>query len=800
MKPTKLSILNFEFSISCVLAVAVLLGACNQETKAEDNRVWNDVAIGYNNTFDVIKVTNVKLLDEQTEVKVHITFPTNHWIRIASNTYLQAGDKQYKVKTIVPDSTKAVPELDKEFWMPSTGEVDFVMTFEPLPEGIERFDLIEPNGWQVLNVRSTSLLPQGITDTYWRNSKTGDWIIGFTESHVIYDNAVWDIVEQTEQGGGYVLTMSKGAETTNVTVSPMKRGKRHLQVGNSRRMGVTPITTNTLPDYPKLDRRQGFKDNGYRMGDSVTIVGWLKGMTPLEQSRGGGSFRVYIQNIISGEQQSFSAQMDLLGRFTLKIPLLNSSQALLDWGRTDISTLLEPGETYFYLRDYTTGQKLFMGTDARLQNELLSYPHHWANERMEGDNRGEKEAMEFWELTTREREKHLNLLQETVQLHPNLSQRYINYLTGYYMAGQGMSMMQARFAMKGRVLPQTYMDYVNKEIWQKAVKPYTLYRDFSWFKRDYLEQLESTRKAKTWVDIVRNMIKKGEISLTDEELNKLNCYEARLNKHNTDVMNAPTHAHAHALWDSFQADPLVIEVHELMERYTECLNKATTLAKLQESLAVIDSVGCDRNLRDLHLAFRLYVKIGNERKPLDPEVITWMEEEIQLPAAKAAVTELNDKYLAIARRDFANASSLKSTDDVKGMSDGEKILRKLIEPYKGKVILLDVWGTWCSPCKAALANSQEEYERLNPYGIVYLYLANRSDEESWKNVIKEYNVTGDNVVHYNLPSEQQNAIEHFLGVNSFPTYKLIDRDGNILDVNADPRDLNALENLLKVME
>jgi hypothetical protein len=89
---------------------------------------------------------------------------------------------------------------------------------------------------------------------------------------------------------------------------------------------------------------------------------------------------------------------------------------------------------------------------------------------------------------------------------------------------------------------------------------------------------------------------------------------------------------------------------------------------------------------------------------------------------------------------------------------------------------------------------------LKDYDIVYLYLANRSSEESWKNVIKEYNVTGDNVVHYNLPAEQQTAIERFLGVNGYPTYKLIDRYGNILDVNADPRDLNALEFLLKVME
>ena len=781
------------------LAVAVLLGACTEKTKAEDNRVWNDVAIGYNNTFDVIKVTNVKLLDEQTEVKVHITFPANHWIRIASNTYLQAEDRQYKVKAIVSDSTKAVPELDKEFWMPSTGEVDFVMTFEPLPEGTERFDLIVPNGWQVLNVRSTGLLPQGITDTYWRNPKTGDWVIGFTESHVIYDNAVWDIMEQTEQGGGYVLTMSKGAETTNVTVGPMKRGKRHLQVGNSRRMAVTPITTNTLPDYPNRDRRQGFKDNGYRMGDSVTIVGWLKGMTQTELSRGGRSFSADIQNIIANEQQAFSASMDSLGRFTLKIPLLNSSQAFLDWGRSNISTVLEPSETYFYLRDYTTGQRLFMGTDTRLQNELLAYPHEWANARMEKRGGEEKEAMEFWELTNREREKQLAKLHETVRLHPNLSQRYIDYLTGYYLTGQGESMMQARFYMKGRKLPQAYMEYVGKELWKNVVSPYTLYRDFAFFKRDYMDQLESERKPETWLAMAMRLAKGGEISLADEEWKALDTYEVLFNKLEADLLNVETHEEQQALLDAFNANAEVEILEAVYERYSDRIEKEGVFTGFRESLAAIDSAGCDRNLRDLHLASILYIKIDNERKPLDPEVIAWMEQEIQLPAAKAAVKELNEKYLAIQRRDLANASSLKSSDDVEGMSDGEKILRKLIEPYKGKFILLDVWGTWCGPCKAALANSQEEYEHLKDYDIVYLYLANRSDEESWKNVIKEYNVTGDNVVHYNLPTEQQTAIEHFLGVNSYPTYKLIDRNGNILDVNADPRDLNALENLLKMM-
>ena len=160
----------------------------------------------------------------------------------------------------------------------------------------------------------------------------------------------------------------------------------------------------------------------------------------------------------------------------------------------------------------------------------------------------------------------------------------------------------------------------------------------------------------------------------------------------------------------------------------------------------------------------------------------------------------DEMYLEIQQRDITKSGNLKANDDVANMSDGEQILRKLTEPYRGRLVLLDIWGTWCGPCKAALSHSQEEYERLKDYNLVYLYLANRSPEDGWKNVIKEYNVTGENVVHYNLPADQQSAVEHFLQVHSWPTYKLIDRDGKVLDVNADPRNLESLAKLLDLMK
>ena len=197
------------------------------------------------------------------------------------------------------------------------------------------------------------------------------------------------------------------------------------------------------------------------------------------------------------------------------------------------------------------------------------------------------------------------------------------------------------------------------------------------------------------------------------------------------------------------------------------------------------------------ITYYLYKHLDNQREPLGDHAMQFMEENVQMPAAKAFLKRENDKYLAILNKELRYANSLRNSDDIAGMNDGESILRKLLEPIKGKVVIIDVWGTWCGPCKRALSHSQEEYARLANYDVAYLYLANGSSKESWENVIKQYEVTGENVYHYNLPDEQQSKVENFLKVSGYPTYRIVDKEGNILDVNADPRDLDALERVVR---
>ena len=767
--------------ITILLAVPAL-------TVQAQTKVWDNIVMGYANA-PIINVNRVALYADRTDVSLHIDYRKGRQMGFSRGTALKAGGKEYKV------TGATVIKLDEPYTMPED-TLNLTLTFEPLPVTTQKFDFTSSDGLQLLNIRNANSLPEDITNTYWRNESTGDWMIGITPNHVIYKNKVWDIVSQTEKKDAYTLTINDG---TIIKVGKMKKGQRIITIGKEKPATCSPIVTAALPDYPTKDMRKGFVDNGYRTNDSVTIIGWMKDM-PQQAWERGKEFSVGIENIFSDKEESSYAKMDSLGRFTLKMPILNSSQVFLDWGRTSKSTVLEPGKTYFLLYDFMAGQMLWMGDDVRLQNELLAHPHDWNEDRIADKEEGKVTAMQFKVRTDASRAASMTKLQNCLAQHPNLSQRYIDYLSGYYLTSQGEAMMQARYSIPGYDLPKEYMDYVGNELWKKACKPYTLYRDFSTFIRDYLNHLRDTQQGDWGIHFrstVLRLEQQGVVTLTDKEREALNHYIIMHNQLEAGIKNDISQQERDSLINAFNSSETVTTLNALIVRMGDPLQDEMNLTGYRQTMEVLDSVGCDRALRDICLARQFYRAINESRNPLPDVAVNMMEQEVQLPSAKATVMALQNKYLEIQQRDITKSGILKSNNDVANMSDGEQILRKLTEPYRGRLVLLDIWGTWCGPCKLALSHSQEEYERLKDYNLVYLYLANRSPEDGWKNVIKEYNVTGENVVHYNLPADQQSAVEHFLQVHSWPTYKLIDRDGKVLDVNADPRDLEGLAKLLE---
>ena len=775
--------MNKKIIITALLAL-VTLTALGQEN------IWNNVIMGYANA-PIIKVSRVAMYADRTDVNLRIDYRKGQRMGFSKGTALKADGKEYKV------TGATVIKLDEPYTM-TADTLSLTLTFEPLPVTTQRFDVVSNDGLQLLNIRNANILPKDITNTYWRNETTGDWLIGITSNHVIYGNKVWDIVKQTEKKNAYTLTINNG---TIIHIGKMKKGQRVITFGKEKPVVCSPIVTATLPDYPTKDLRKEFVDNGYREGDSVTIIGWLKDM-PEQAWKRGKEFSVAINNILTDKEEIIYTKMDSLGRFTLKMPILNSSEAFLDWGRTSNGTLLEPGKTYFFLYDFTTGQKLWMGDDVRLQNELLAYPHDWNSDHITDNEEGKITAMQFKARTDSTRAASMTKLQDCLTLHPNLSQRYIDYLTGYYQTSQGFSMMQARYDFPD--LPKEYMDYVSQELWQKANKPYTLYRDFGTFMRDYIDHITTVdntiRVGNHGITLgdadnaffLRCKQAEGKVTLSDEDLADLDRYTAANMEFQTSEIQKNVAAGAKNIFDidsvafqKFAQQDFVQRYHAIMARedIKKVMQEEGALIELYGIKRMLDAAGADQSLHDIALARKLFWQIDYYRKSLEPVMMTYAEKEIKTPAAFNYVKAANDKYLALERQDFANAASLRPSSDVEGMSDGEKIFRKILEPFKGRIVYLDVWGTWCGPCKRNLKESWKVKEQLKNYDIVYLYLCNRSSDEAWKNVIKEYNLTGENCVHYNLPEDQQNAVENYLNIHSYPTYKLIDKQGNIHDLH-----------------
>ena len=99
----------------------------------------------------------------------------------------------------------------------------------------------------------------------------------------------------------------------------------------------------------------------------------------------------------------------------------------------------------------------------------------------------------------------------------------------------------------------------------------------------------------------------------------------------------------------------------------------------------------------------------------------------------------------------------------------------LAAQYKGKVVMIDCWATWCMPCRMGITAMTPIEEELAKQGAVFAFVTNEtSPTGDWMKMIQT--MSGD---HYRLNSEQWAKLK---GLNGIPRYKIFDRSGKeILD-------------------
>ena len=126
-----------------------------------------------------------------------------------------------------------------------------------------------------------------------------------------------------------------------------------------------------------------------------------------------------------------------------------------------------------------------------------------------------------------------------------------------------------------------------------------------------------------------------------------------------------------------------------------------------------------------------------------------------------------------------------------------------LSDYKGKVVFLNFWATWCPPCKAEMPDIQDLFEIYgeNSGDVIFLGVANPKTDENPQNqdgtVSEVTKFLSDNGYTYPVVMDLTGETFSAYGIYSFPTTFMIDRDGNVFGYATGMLSRDIMESIIK---
>lgn len=739
--------------------VLMLIAICGWAQKVWENPTSFFAKADYSN----IKVSKVEFLDKETVVHINFLSRGQMAFQFAKETCLRTPDGKHYLVT----NGKATCEEEKdlplgEWYHPTTPNTNFALHFNPLPADVERFHLIEgdnPRAFKIWNITEGKQKEMsGLFNSNWRDDQNGEWILSLYADNAVYDSKVWKYEAKNDKK----IVLTDGQEKVTIAVGKEKAGKRQFTI-NEQKLNLSNFGS-TLPCYPTEDNTTFSTElaNG-----EATIDGWIKDF-PKDLSDKKINITTKVMDFLTGEEVTVDRTIDALGHFSIKAKL-NGTQSVVFEEKTEngdkvfeTEVVLQPGKQYYMVHDWNNGSCLFMGENARLQNELQTNPCdiEWA-------------STGYIEPKVKNYETAMGRLNGIIAKNPNLSKRYREYMNDKIRFLAARNIVNSREREKAAQIADKYAA-VNTSM------PLSLTCNFADYVDEKIRRCFSMAmgKYRDSPELFLRFEKEGKIKLSDSDHDLLKKWQ-QTNELRNKLRDCETMEEANAVGAEIEKIGGAKEILALRER----VDIQKILAEWRPNTYkvecdVIDSVYTNQLMRDYCRA-RILSQELSRNKSLTNDALPLIN-DIKNDYFKQQVVALKSHYEELARQnEEAVKKVIAPASNVEGLTDGKAIVEKMIEPYKGKIVYMDVWGTWCQPCIQAIKASPAMKEAVKDYDIVYLYVAYGSEETAWKGCIAELGLTKPNYVHYNLPQKQQEAVLDYLKVDGVPFYVLFDKQGNM---------------------
>ncbi len=115
-----------------------------------------------------------------------------------------------------------------------------------------------------------------------------------------------------------------------------------------------------------------------------------------------------------------------------------------------------------------------------------------------------------------------------------------------------------------------------------------------------------------------------------------------------------------------------------------------------------------------------------------------------------------------------------------------------LSQFKGKVVLVNFWATWCGPCRREIPDFIEAYKNYKSQGLEIIGVS--VDQDGWTKVTP---FVAQNKINYPVVLMDDKVIANYGNFNAIPTTFIVDKSGNIVDTHTGVMTMSQLESKIQ---
>lgn len=188
-----------------------------------------------------------------------------------------------------------------------------------------------------------------------------------------------------------------------------------------------------------------------------------------------------------------------------------------------------------------------------------------------------------------------------------------------------------------------------------------------------------------------------------------------------------------------------------------------------------DSLGIESGfIEDVMNAQDFLRSIASQMSPVSQKELDSFKKTISTPFIAKYIEDTNNQTIA---KIEANKNKTDYTKNEVPKTEADQLFEAMMENFKGKVVYVDFWASWCGPCRSGIENIKPLKEELKEEDVVFVYITNQTTpEKTWENMIPD--IKGE---HFRVSDDEWNFLSEKFNISGIPHYVLVDKTSQVVN-------------------